>query len=57
MKNFVLIVFLLMSAVRSFGADLRLIDAVKKSDAKTVRSLIALHADVNASEADRKSVV
>jgi ankyrin repeat protein len=32
--------------------DLRLIDAVKKSDTKAVRSLLAQHVNVNASEAD-----
>jgi len=35
-----------------FGADLRLIDAVKKGDARTVRSLIAQHLDVNTAEVD-----
>jgi ankyrin repeat protein len=34
------------------GADLRLIDAVKKQDAKTVASLLKQHVDVNATEAD-----
>jgi ankyrin repeat protein len=33
-------------------SDLRLIDAVKKSDTKAVRSLLAQHVNVNASEAD-----
>jgi ankyrin repeat protein len=32
--------------------DLRLIDAVKKSDAKSVRSLLVEHADVNATDVD-----
>jgi len=35
-----------------FGADLRLIEAVKRDDAKIVRSLIAQHVDVNAAEVD-----
>jgi len=34
------------------ASDLRLASAVKKDDAKTVRALLALHVDVNASEAD-----
>ncbi|HEY2382166.1 MAG TPA: ankyrin repeat domain-containing protein [Terriglobia bacterium] len=34
------------------ASDLRLIDAVKGNDAKTVRSLLAQHADVKAAEAD-----
>lgn len=34
------------------GTDTRLIDAVKKQDTKLVRSLLAQHVDVNASEAD-----
>src|SRR5215831_6559070 len=39
----------------SFGAaprDLRLIEAVKKSDATAVRALLAQHVDLNAAEAD-----
>jgi ankyrin repeat protein len=52
MKKFAVIIPFLFSAVAGFGADLRLIEAVKKSDAKTVRSLIAQHVDVNAAEAD-----
>src|SRR5271166_2056226 len=40
----------LMSGLKA--ADLRLIDAVKNTDTKAVRSLLALHADVNATEAD-----
>src|SRR5262245_30691234 len=44
--------WLLMSAVSSYGADLRLIEAVTKNDAKTVRTLIAQRVDVNGSEAD-----
>src|SRR5580693_9943981 len=42
-------------AANAFGAasgDLRLIEAVKKTDVKAVRSLIALHVDVNAVEVD-----
>src|SRR5579862_3073035 len=45
----------LLCAVVCFGAagiDPRLIDAVKKSDAAAVRSLIAQHVDVKAIEAD-----
>jgi ankyrin repeat protein len=43
----------LFSLGTSYGAnDLRLIEAVKKSDAKAVRTLLAQHADVNAVEAD-----
>jgi len=38
-------------------ADLRLIDAVKRSDAKTVRTLVAEHADVNATEVDGSSAL
>jgi uncharacterized protein len=34
------------------ATDLRLIDAVKKSDVQAVRNLIGQHADVNATEAD-----
>jgi ankyrin repeat protein len=52
MKKFAVIIPFLFSAVAGFGADLRLIEAVKKSDAKTVRSLIAQHVDLNAAEAD-----
>lgn len=44
---------LLIAASITFAAgDLRLIDAVKKTDAKSVRSLIAAHADVNAADVD-----
>jgi ankyrin repeat protein len=57
MKNFgrhFAIAAFLMAAVTGFGgvSDLRLIDAVKKNDAKGVRSLIAQHVDVNAVEVD-----
>ena len=45
-----------MSALLLVGllvaGDLRLIDAVKQNDAATVRSLIAQHVDVNATETD-----
>jgi ankyrin repeat protein len=44
--------WLLIAGATAFGADLRLIDAVKKADVKTVRSLISQRLDVNASEAD-----
>ena len=51
MKNFgrwLAIASFLMAVVTCFGAasDVRLIDAVKNNDAKTVRSLIAQHVDV-----------
>ena len=52
MKKFVPIIVLVLSATVASGADLRLIDAVKKSDAKMVQSLIAQRADVKATEAD-----
>jgi uncharacterized protein len=52
MKKYVLIACLLLSGTTLFGADLRLIDAVKKSDAKLVRSLIAQHIDAKATEPD-----
>jgi uncharacterized protein len=52
MKKYVLIACLLLSCTTLFGADLRLIDAVKKSDAKLVRSLIAQHVDAKATEPD-----
>jgi len=52
MKKFVLIAFLLTFTATTFGADLRLIEAVKKLDTKTVRSLIAQRPDLNAAEAD-----
>src|SRR5262249_36330595 len=45
----------IFAAAACFGAaasDLRLIDAVKKSDAKAVRALIGQKVNVNASEAD-----
>src|SRR5262245_32585521 len=47
MKNIILILALLAPA-----GDLRLIEAVKNSDAKTVRALITQRVDVNAAEAD-----
>ena len=52
MKYFTIALFLIASGITSFGADLRLIEAVKISDAKTVRSLILQHADVNVAETD-----
>lgn len=42
----------LSAAASSFAADLRIVDAAKQSDVKTVRELIAAHADVNAAEVD-----
>jgi ankyrin repeat protein len=52
MKKYVLIACLLLPSATLFGADLRLIEAVKKSDARLVRSLIAQRADAKATEAD-----
>ena len=52
MKKFTLVTVMILSAATAFSADLRLIDAVKKSDAKTVRSLIAQRVDVKSAEAD-----
>jgi ankyrin repeat protein len=56
MKNVSLLGFstLLLAASLTFGAvgDLRLIDAVKKSDARTVRSLITAKVDVNSTDVD-----
>ena len=55
MKNvvrYIAIASFLMAAGSAFAADLRLIEAVKKSDAKTVRALIAQRIDVNATEVD-----
>ncbi|MGA2713311.1 MAG: ankyrin repeat domain-containing protein [Bryobacteraceae bacterium] len=48
------IVLAIAGVSSAFGAtaDLRLIEAVKQADAKTVRSLLAQHVDVNATEAD-----
>ena len=43
---------LLATALALHGADLRLIDAAKDSNAAAVRSLLAQHADVNTTEAD-----
>ena len=44
----------LLTFTACFGAaaDVRLIEAVKNADAKSVRSLLAQHVDVNAAEAD-----
>jgi len=57
MKNVSLNAFaglLLVAALPTFGAaaDLRLIDAVKKSDARTAKSLVASKVDINATEVD-----
>src|SRR3954464_5992499 len=58
MKNpcrWLAIAWLFMAGASAFGAastDLRLIDAAKKADVKAVRSLLALHLDVNAVEVD-----
>src|SRR5712691_4299823 len=44
-----------LTAAMSFGAaasDRRLIEAVKRTDVKTVRSLLAHHIDLNATEPD-----
>jgi ankyrin repeat protein len=47
------IAWLLIAGTPTLGAgDLRLIDAVKNADVKTVRSLVAQHVDVNAADAD-----
>lgn len=43
---------LLLAVATLQAADVRLIEAVKAGDSKTVRSLLALHANVNAAEAD-----
>ena len=52
MKKFALLVTLLANAVAGFGADLRLVEAVKKSDVKSVRTLITQRVDINATEVD-----
>ena len=52
MKKFAILTSLILSATVAFGADLRLIEAVKKSDARTVRSLITQRIDVNLTEVD-----
>ncbi|HSU88745.1 MAG TPA: ankyrin repeat domain-containing protein [Terriglobia bacterium] len=49
MKNLAL--FLIM-ATSPYGADLRLVQAVKNNDAKTARTLITQHVDVNSTDAD-----
>ena len=46
------IVLLSAWSLAAAPGDLRLIDAVKKSDTKAVRALLAQHVNVNASEAD-----
>jgi ankyrin repeat protein len=52
MKKFALIITLIANATAGFGADLRLIDAVKNLDLKSARALISQHVDVNAGESD-----
>ena len=54
MKRLTGIALLSFSAAICFAAsnDLRLVDAVKRSDAKRVRSLLAQHVPLNAAEAD-----
>ena len=52
MKKLVGVVLFCLCSASAFAADLRLIDAVKKTDAKAVRSLIAQRVDINASEPD-----
>jgi len=47
----------LAGGLKAASADLRLIQAVKNSDLKTVRSLLAQHVDVNATEADGSSAL
>jgi len=49
---YIAIALVLMAVNTALGADLRLIDAAKKFDVKTVRLLIAQHVDINASEPD-----
>ena len=48
----ILTLMILGSVVAAAPADVRLMDAVKKSDVKSVRSLMAEHVDVNASDVD-----
>jgi len=52
-----LILLILGSVLAAAPSDLRLIDAVKKSDVKSVRSLIAGHVDVNATDVDGSSAL
>ena len=47
-----LVALLTVSAAAASAGDLRLIDAVKKTDISAVRTLLAQHVDVNAAEAD-----
>src|SRR5262249_42227818 len=51
------IAFLLIAATSLSGADLRLIQAVKNSDAKAVRSLISQRLDVNATDVDSSTAL
>jgi len=46
-----------VSAATAASHDLRLIDATKKADLQTVRSLVAQHVDVNAAEGILHGVV
>jgi uncharacterized protein len=52
MKKFTIIISLAFSVATAFAADLRVVEAVKKSDPKAVRSLISQRAEVNATEPD-----
>jgi len=45
-------VFALASAMAAAGLDLRLVEAVKNKNSKTVRALLAEHVDANAHQAD-----
>ena len=47
-----LLISLLSGAVLSAASDLHLVNAVKKGDKETVRTLLKQHADVNATEPD-----
>ena len=47
-----LLAFLPVVSLIAASNDLRLIDAIKNSDTKSARSLLAQHIDVNAAEAD-----
>jgi len=56
MKNFIFgvgLASLFVAGSASFAAgDLRLIEAVKKSDISSVRSLLEAHTDINSLDAD-----